>query len=238
MGVSFYSKRLSWNLRSNFLLSLRFTGNQSRNILPSALFGSSATSNRSLLGNNPLGLSTSRPSSPPGWGRESFGGANNFLADDALSTVSAPSRFSAPNGAGLFAGVSPQPSQATTPRGSDNTSNSDHDWPQLTTALPGVSLSPRVTPTSGSSGGNNAIEDTFTDDSDSEGSRCLANVTMKSVDKPALNARSPQPSGRSRRKRAREEPREDGGYFMKVVAVVSVVANVVLAFYLGTMMRS
>ena len=87
------------------------------------------------------------------------------------------------------------------------------------------------------------MDDTFTDDSDSEGSRCLANVTMKSVEKTTpANSRPPQQQllGRSKRKRARDAAAasEDGGYFMKVVAVVSVVANIVLAFYLGTMMKS
>ena len=212
----------------------RFTGHQSRSILPSALFGSSATSNRSLLGHLPLNQSSSRPSSPPGWGRDAFG-VGNFCADDALSTVSAPSRFSASNGAGLFAGFSPQPSQATTPRGSDNTSNSEHDW----ASAPGAAATTPRPPPRPAAG----MDDTFTDDSDSEGSRCLANVTMKSVEKTATPAsRFPphQQHGRGRRKRARDAAAasEDGGYFMKIVAVVSVVANVILAFYLGTMMKS
>ena len=92
--------------------------------------------------------------------------------------------------------------------------------------------------TTGAAVGNQVIDDTFTDDSDSEESRCLADATMENVDR----AMKPTAKDRRRRKRGLGEGgrgvAEDGGYFMKVVAVVSVVANVVLAFYLGTMMKS
>ena len=246
----------------------RFTGSQSRNSLPSALFGS--TPNRPLIS-----PSSFRPASPSGWGSgvggsvigggggggsvigggmDLFGGGG-FPADDALSTVSAPSRFTGGgsggilgNGVlgGLFSGFSPLNSQATTPRGSDNTSTSDRlDWPP--TSQPDIH---RVGGgvVGGLGGGDiNAIDDTFTDDSDSAESRCLAATTMKNVDRGTRKAKT-----RNCRRRGeggglgvegavrerRTVGADDGGHFMKIVAVVSVVANVILAFYLGTMMKS
>ena len=242
-------------LSSLYPCYLRFTGHQPRNVLPSALFGSSTNMGRPL-GSHPLKNAVSRPSSPPGWGRDLFN-ASGLPADDALSTVSAPSRFAAASGAGLFAGFSPQPSQATTPRGSDNTSNSDHDWPPAVSGATGVdaltgdllgggrdSRSPRVS-NNNNSATPAAIDDTFTDDSESEESRCLADVTMKNAGRStaatmaaAAVAKAEHRRSRGRRKRTAAEETGGGGHFMKVVAVVSVVANVVLAFYLGTMMKS
>ena len=196
-------------------------------------------------------------------GGDSFG-RNNFQADDALSTVSAPSRFTGAGvlggggggPSGLFTGLSALYSQATTPRGSDNTSNSDRlDWPP-----PSQSAANCGVGNDGHSPGNrgpivfnggvlgkanpgyNAIDDTFTDDSNSEESHCLADATMKNVDRPANMKKVAANNGRGRRRRRGGDGRaigvDDGGHFMKVVAVVSVVANVVLAFYLGTTMRS
>ena len=222
-------------------------------------------------GSHPLKNPVSRPSSPPGWGRDLFNnGGGGLLADvDALSTVSAPSRFAAASGAGLFAGFSPQPSQATTPRGSDNTSNSDHDWPPAVSTAPTGVVDPFTgdllgggresrLPRPGVNYSNNnnnspspaaaaAIDDTFTDDSESEESRCLADVTMKNVGRStaatmaaAVSKAEHRHRSRGRRKRTTTPAEETGGggHFMKIVAVVSVVANVVLAFYLGTMMKS
>jgi len=219
------------NKPKTIIMPAKFKASKPRASLPSAVFGSSAGATSGCFSNP-----QSRPASPNrdlsndalknGWGRHDLWSGPN-VAEDAMSTVSAPSRFAPSSGVGLFAGgfIGPPASKPTTPRGSDNTSSSDPDWPQ-SPSHPTFQVCPTDIKTSpGSPSFPQAFNDTFTDDSDSE--ECLADATMKQAER-----------RKSLGRRRQRKTSESSSSFMKVAVVVSVIGNVVLAFYLGTLMKA